>query len=294
MTIVAFKTALGKQLPVLFAHIGWAEFYDGTEPIDGNFSWIREHPKENWEREAFLKGAGGNFYCGVGRGAIPHTQLHVVFVARDPSDQRMKVVGIYAAASIVQTEDDWIQVRTKNAMLLPVGLRSLVKSWPVGMGTRRWAWRDRANGAEYPSLRRFFNRLRENVKNTAPTPQRGDSFATANPIDPELQAFEGELRRQFINHRKREAHFRREKIREALKENNGHLICEVAKCKFDFFKFYGQLGGGYAQVHHKRPLGAAPQQGQRTTLKDLAVVCANCHAMIHRGGACRPLETLIP
>jgi hypothetical protein len=28
-------------------------------------------------------------------------------------------------------------------------------------------------------------------------------------------------------------------------------------------------------------------------LKDRAIVCANCHAMIHRNGDCRPLERLI-
>ena len=30
-----------------------------------------------------------------------------------------------------------------------------------------------------------------------------------------------------------------------------------------------------------------------TLLEDLAVVCANCHAMIHRGGECRPIASLI-
>jgi predicted HNH restriction endonuclease len=29
-------------------------------------------------------------------------------------------------------------------------------------------------------------------------------------------------------------------------------------------------------------------------LADLAVVCANCHVMVHLGGGSRALETLIP
>jgi hypothetical protein len=49
---------------------------------------------------------------------------------------------------------------------------------------------------------------------------------------------------------------------------------------------------GYAHVHHLRPLSEA--RGSVTTrLEDLAIVCANCHAIIHRDGACRPLDGLI-
>jgi 5-methylcytosine-specific restriction protein A len=42
-------------------------------------------------------------------------------------------------------------------------------------------------------------------------------------------------------------------------------------------------------VHHLRPLAAADAR-QRNTLHDLAIVCANCHEMIHRDGACRALK----
>ncbi|WP_422110022.1 hypothetical protein [Bradyrhizobium elkanii] len=41
------------------------------------------------------------------------------------------------------------------------------------------------------------------------------------------------------------------------------------------------------------PLHKAPKEGRQVLLKDLAIVCANCHAMIHTGGQCRPLEGLI-
>jgi 5-methylcytosine-specific restriction protein A len=41
------------------------------------------------------------------------------------------------------------------------------------------------------------------------------------------------------------------------------------------------------------PLNKAPKEGRKIFLKDLAIVCANCHAMIHRNGECRPLEGLI-
>jgi len=56
------------------------------------------------------------------------------------------------------------------------------------------------------------------------------------------------------------------------------LECEV--CGFDFFETYGERGNGFAECHHKLPLS----HGTRSTyLRDLAVVCANCHRMLHRG-----------
>ncbi|WP_315805389.1 HNH endonuclease [Bradyrhizobium sp. SZCCHNS3002] len=112
--------------------------------------------------------------------------------------------------------------------------------------------------------------------------------------DLELAWFEGEKsKRAFIYHRRREAKARREKIQEALRANGGKLICEVQNCGFDFAERYGTLGEGYAQVHHLLPLSKSPKNGRETKLKDLAIVCANCHVMIHAGGKCRALDGLI-
>jgi hypothetical protein len=121
------------------------------------------------------------------------------------------------------------------------------------------------------------------------------------PISPDHQfgdevidGFEGAARTRFVRHRQRERDLRNKKIAQALRNNHGRLICEVPNCGFDYADRYGDIGKHYAQVHHKEPLSEAPEEGRRVTLDDLAVVCANCHVMIHIGGACRPLEGLIP
>jgi 5-methylcytosine-specific restriction protein A len=111
--------------------------------------------------------------------------------------------------------------------------------------------------------------------------------------DLELSWFEGKWKRAFVYHRRREARARREKIQATLRANGGKLICEVQHCGFDFAKQYGTLGEGYAQVHHLLPLSKSPKDGREIKLKDLAIVCANCHVMIHAGGKCRPLARLI-
>ena len=111
--------------------------------------------------------------------------------------------------------------------------------------------------------------------------------------DLELSWFEGKWKRAFVYHRRRESKARREKIQETLRANGGKLVCEVQHCGFDFAEQYGALGEGYAQVHHLLPLSKSPKEGRETRLKDLAIVCANCHVMIHAGGMCRPLAGLI-
>jgi 5-methylcytosine-specific restriction enzyme A len=59
----------------------------------------------------------------------------------------------------------------------------------------------------------------------------------------------------------------------------GHLECEV--CVFDFHKFYGEIGYGYIECHHRTPLSMFKVES-KTTLDDLALVCSNCHRILHR------------
>jgi hypothetical protein len=55
--------------------------------------------------------------------------------------------------------------------------------------------------------------------------------------------------------------------------------CEV--CKFDFGKKYGQLGYGFIEAHHNKPLASLKKQ-TKTTIDDLSAVCSNCHRMLHK------------
>jgi predicted HNH restriction endonuclease len=59
----------------------------------------------------------------------------------------------------------------------------------------------------------------------------------------------------------------------------GKLLCEV--CDFDFALVYGHLGKGFAECHHRVPLSQLTQE-HFVRLDDLAIVCANCHRMLHR------------
>lgn len=61
--------------------------------------------------------------------------------------------------------------------------------------------------------------------------------------------------------------------------NTGKLICEA--CVFDFESYYGNIGKGFIECHHRTPLSNF-KVAMKTTLDDLALVCSNCHRMLHK------------
>jgi predicted HNH restriction endonuclease len=143
---------------------------------------------------------------------------------------------------------------------------------------------------------RFLQRLWRQFDQAARLPDSDAAGPRTQPdtglLSEELVGIEGAVLQRLVSHRRREQKLRTAKIRQVLVRSGGVLRCEVPGCGFDFRVAYGTLGDGYAQVHHRRPLSTS-DENQITTLDDLAVVCANCHAMIHRNGECRPLEQLI-
>ncbi|CAN7166730.1 HNH endonuclease [Microbacterium foliorum] len=85
--------------------------------------------------------------------------------------------------------------------------------------------------------------------------------------------------------RERSSKLREAKISDALK-TKGSLECEI--CQFDFSAFYGSRGDRYIEVHHRTPLHASGST--RSSLKELVLLCANCHRMCHRGNWITPDE----
>ena len=70
------------------------------------------------------------------------------------------------------------------------------------------------------------------------------------------------------------------KLRQQAVEIHGYS-CQV--CGFDFKKTFGKWGENFAEVHHIKPLhelDGTPEVVNPHT--DLAVLCANCHRMVHR------------
>lgn len=76
--------------------------------------------------------------------------------------------------------------------------------------------------------------------------------------------------------------------KEKVLRETGRLACEC--CGFDFCTSYGELASGFAECHHRRPVSRL-RKGEKTTIPQLAIVCANCHRVLHRNAGLT-VETL--
>ena len=88
---------------------------------------------------------------------------------------------------------------------------------------------------------------------------------------------EGQEKRALLHHKYFERNPEIVSKAKEYAEKNKLLYCEI--CNFDFSKKYPNLGNGFIECHHKKPISC----GERVTrMEDLALVCSNCHRMLHR------------
>ena len=106
-----------------------------------------------------------------------------------------------------------------------------------------------------------------------------DPTPLPSPVDVDMDATFEEGRAFERRHlaRERDPHARRKKIEHARK-TLGHVRCEA--CGFDFEATYGPRGRDFIECHHRKPLSVTGPS--KTALADLALLCSNCHRMIHR------------
>lgn len=67
------------------------------------------------------------------------------------------------------------------------------------------------------------------------------------------------------------------------------LYCEA--CTFDFEKTYGDIGRNFIECHHTIPVSKM-QPGHKTKPEDIALLCSNCHRIVHKSKDWLTLEQL--
>jgi 5-methylcytosine-specific restriction protein A len=73
---------------------------------------------------------------------------------------------------------------------------------------------------------------------------------------------------------------RNSRLANAAKKVHG-TTCQA--CGFSFADAYGDLGVGYIEAHHLIPVAELAERPREvSSVTDFAVVCANCHRMLHR------------
>lgn len=71
-----------------------------------------------------------------------------------------------------------------------------------------------------------------------------------------------------------------------------HNGCRCQVCNLDFESQYGDRGRGFIHVHHLRELAQPGEADAVDPRFDLAPVCPNCHAMLHRGDRLLTIDEL--
>ena len=69
----------------------------------------------------------------------------------------------------------------------------------------------------------------------------------------------------------------------------GKLECEA--CGFSFLSRYGDAGKDIIDVHHTKPLHTL-KPGEKTRVNDLALLCSNCHRVVHSSKPWLTIEQL--
>ena len=99
---------------------------------------------------------------------------------------------------------------------------------------------------------------------------------------------EGKILERLHKYRERNSNLVKKKKKSVLNKE-GRLDCEV--CGFNFQEKYGDLGEGFIECHHVTPISQL-KPDTIVTLKDLILVCSNCHRMIHRKTNLTSIEEL--
>ncbi len=251
----------------------------------------RRDPWENFAQQAARtdRGAGiaTRWSCGTTRNMPTGSRVYLMHLGKEPKG----IIGVGRVTHAPFEDAQWDGQRRNHSE----------KSWLVGVRFEHLVAPGADEMIDLAQLKRISRATNwtpqaSGIRLAGAVVGKLEALWTMQSADPaeadELTALEGEPKARMVMHRRREHRLRAAKIAAFLRAH-ARLVCEVRGCEFDFAATYGPLGAGYAQVHHLKPL-AARVVSEKTRLSDLAIVCANCHAMVHKGGECRPLAGLIP
>lgn len=105
-----------------------------------------------------------------------------------------------------------------------------------------------------------------------------EAKALSGSDEPDIvEAEEGKVLTRLHRYRERSRALVNAKKKDVL-QKEGRLQCEA--CAFDFAQVYGSAGDNIIDVHHTKPVHTL-KPGEKTKLAELALLCANCHRVIH-------------
>jgi 5-methylcytosine-specific restriction protein A len=146
----------------------------------------------------------------------------------------------------------------------------------TGKGLQRGAQAEVGVWTEFAGNRALLKKTAAAIRAGASAPDAANE--EDRRADEEEEFPEGKVLFRLHRARERSAALR-EKAKAAAMKGKGCLAC--AACGLDFHAKYGEVGRGYIECHHAVPVSELGASGA-TKLKDVVLLCANCHRMIHR------------
>ena len=292
-------------MTILFCNVGWMIRYDG---IDGDsIQRGGSYNKDSIGHEVCnFSNIGGQVYgyvqptgqinvekLGAGKNDEYAKGVTVVWTA-GPDSGGTAVVGWYKNATVYRELQPIKNLTTlqkinglskyrvlalaSDATLLPIDKRSFMIPRAVkgGIGQSNVWYADKPETAEL-------------VARVLRLVESGGDIDRLPDVDAEVSGLEGNPRLVAHLRRERNTSIVERKKREVLAKTKA-LRCEV--CGFDYEKFYGVHGRAFCEVHHLTPLHKSDGV-VKTELSDLAIVCSNCHRIIHRINPMPSIQDLV-
>ncbi|MFA5148154.1 MAG: HNH endonuclease [Candidatus Omnitrophota bacterium] len=121
--------------------------------------------------------------------------------------------------------------------------------------------------------------IKQSFDNAETAIEKGKKIVT---FDENLMITEGARRNKNVALYERSRKLRDIAITHYSKE--GRINCSA--CNFDFYDFYGEIGRGYIEIHHLKPVFQYGDEDKDKfigrALENLMPTCSNCHRIIHR------------
>ncbi len=218
-----------------------------------------------WERDEIILAL--NLYFDKNRGAIEKTNPKIIELS-----ELLNKLPLHT----YRTEDG--KFRNTNGVTLKLGNFLALDPNYSGKGMVSHSKLDETIFNEYLGKQKELKEIAESIKSVTLNSEYSINVSSIGYDENEENSKEGRV--LFKMHKVRErANNIVAKKKSTVLALKGKLECEC--CGFDFEEIYGELGRGYIECHHIVPLHKF-NDSKRTKLDDLALVCSNCHRMLHR------------
>ncbi len=284
---------------------GWTKPSRGRLGSFGEGEYVRAngfgHEDWNFNRDLAVHDCIYGYFNYAPSAEKATDRFNVAFVIY--TDRRWRLIGFYLDAEFVPGG------APTDAGVLRAKLEDLLELRASNSLGKPWADRDNKGIIRKLKDEEQWLRWRVHIKNAIVLPQpvaiaeslfKSSNYHLTRPTAVDAETFQGlralanevasledddqaafpEGREMWLTHKARE---RSPAVVHAAKarffREHGKFLCQA--CGFDFQDFYGEIGKGFIEAHHTIPVSEL-RPASKTRSADIALVCSNCHRMLHR------------